>query len=143
MTILFILIGASGGFAVSAGVFALITSLSLLPRMADLTRTSPFMRTYEDFVVLGGMTGVLSYFCVLNGWNLVLPEFPALLILLFCGLFTGIFIGTLSVSIAENLNVTAVLGRRAKLHHGLGTLTLSFAIGKTIGSLLFFYYRWF
>ena len=143
MTILFILIGASSGFAVSAGVFALITSLSLLPRMADLTKTGAYMRTYEDCVLVGGMVGVLSYFFNLNGWNLELPYSLAILVLLFCGTFIGIFIGTLAVSIAENLNVTAVLGRRAKLHHGLGLLMLCLAIGKTIGSLIFFYYRWF
>ena len=53
------------------------------------------------------------------------------------------FYRTLAVSIAESLNVTAVLGRRARLHYGLGVLILCFAVGKALGSLLFFYKHWF
>lgn len=155
--ILSVITGFGGGFAVSAGVFALITALSLLPRMADKTRTASFMKSYETCVLLGGMSGVAMYFLetydhdlslyrvlepVLGSsvlWRLVLVYIPISAF----GIFIGIFVGTLAVSIAENLNVTAVLGRRAKLHYGLGCLILSFAIGKSLGAFVFFFKQWF
>lgn len=134
----FIIFGVGSGFAVAAGVFALITTLSLLPRMADKTHTGSRMMLYEDCVFLGGICGMAIYFLQLNGITLSLPPLLCDILILFSGLFCGIFVGTLAISIAENLNVTAVLCRRIRLHHGLGFLILSFALGKIFGALLFF-----
>ena len=55
--LLSVITGIGAGFGVSAGVFALVTSLSLLPRMADKTHTGYAMRTYETWVFWGGMFG--------------------------------------------------------------------------------------
>lgn len=135
--------GISGGFAVSAGVFALVTALSLLPRMADKTHTGKYMMCYETCVLLGGLSGMALYFLQIHGKNIALPDLLSTFFLLLSGLFSGVFVGTLSISIAENLDVTAVLGRRIRLHHGMGILILSFAIGKTLGALLFFYQKFY
>lgn len=140
--LLSVITGIGAGFGVSAGVFALVTSLSLLPRMADKTRTGYAMRTYETWVFWGGMFGNSIYFFQQYGVSLSFHSFYLLPLISF-GSFAGIAIGTLAVSIAESLNVTAVLGRRARLHYGLGVLILCFAVGKALGSLLFFYKHWF
>lgn len=152
------IIGASSGFAVSAGVFALITALSLIPRMADKTHTGQYVKSYETCVLTGGLFGVILFFLNINGYDLsfcslledvlhrnsflyelLFVQFP----IAFCGIFIGIFVGTLSISIAENLDVIAVFGRRTKLHYGIGYIILSFALGKALGSFLFFYKEWF
>lgn len=137
-------IGLCSGAAVSAGVFALITALSLIPRMAVKTHTGKYVHAYERSVFLGAMTGITIYFLHIHEVPvLFLDGIPLLLILLFCGFFIGMFVGTLSISLAENLNVTAVLGRRIRLHQYFAWMILAFAIGKILGSLLFFYKRWF
>lgn len=136
-----IVIGLASGFFVSAGVFALITALSLIPRMADRTHTGAYAKRYEDCVLLGGMVGVILYF--LREYDKQFPLFFSSLLLIFTGFFIGIFVGTLAISLAENLNVTAVIGRRVKLHKYFGVIILSFAIGKILGSLVFFYKSWF
>lgn len=156
--ILLAIIGGTSGFAVSAGVFALITALSLIPRMADKTHTGHHVKSYETCVFTGELFGTILFFLNINGYDLslcrlledMLPinDFFMELIFVqlpiaFCGIFIGIFGGTLSVSIAENLDVFAVFGRRAKLHYGIGVIILSFALGKALGSLLFFYKEWF
>lgn len=139
-----VLIGFSSGFSVSAGVFALVTALSLLPRMADKTHTATYMKTYENCVFWGALAGISIYFLQIYEKHIALTNSILLFfVLAFCGFFQGIAIGTLALSLAENLDVTAVLGRRAKLHYGLGFLILSFAIGKFLGSFLFFLKRWF
>jgi len=156
--VLLAVIGATSGFAVSAGVFALITALSLIPRMADKTHTGQYIKSYETCVLTGGLFGVILFFLNINGYDLSLYRLLENALhmngfldrLLFiqlpiglCGIFIGIFVGTLSVSIAENLDVVAVFGRRTRLHYGLGYIILSFALGKALGSFLFFYKEWF
>lgn len=156
--VLLAVIGGASGFAVSAGVFALITALSLIPRMADKTRTGQSVKSYETCVLTGGLFGVILFFLNMNDYNLSfcrlledtlhMNSFLSELLFVqlpiaFCGIFIGIFGGTLSVSIAENLDVIAVFGRRAKLHHGIAYIILSFALGKALGSFLFFYKQWF
>ena len=158
LQILFAIIGLASGFAVSAGVFALITALSLIPRMADKTHTAAYARTYETCVFTGGMTGIIIFFLRINNYDLSLYRMTEtvfhgdsfLMELLSVnlpqavfGIFIGIFVGTLSVSIAESLDVTAVLGRRVRLHYGLAYIMLSFALGKALGAFLFFYKEWY
>jgi stage V sporulation protein AB len=151
------IVGFGGGFAVSAGVFALITALSLIPRMADKTHTASYAQTYETCVFWGGMTGMALYF--LNKYDCPMALYPLFasyfgqklvfqilllwLPLIVSGIFTGVFIGTLAISLAENLDVTAVLGRRLRLRAGIAYVVLSFALGKMAGGFLFFYYRFF
>ena len=156
--VLLAIIGGASGFAVSAGVFALITALSLIPRMADKTHTGQYVKSYETCVLTGGLFGIILFFLNINGYDVslcrlledMLPVNDFLIELLFvqlpiafCGIFIGIFGGTLSVSIAENLDVLAVFRRRTKLHYGTGAVILSFAVGKALGSFLFFYKEWF
>lgn len=133
--ILFALIGLSAGFVVAGGVFALITSIGVIPRLAGRTHTARYIKKYETSVFLGGTTGCLLS---LLDWKLILGQWFAGVI----GIFIGIFVGCMATSLAESLNTTSVFARRVKLHKGIPYVVLSLALGKTIGSLLFFACRW-
>ena len=50
----FVLIGLSAGCLVSAGIFAFLTAIGLLQRLAAKTCTASKARLYEDCIVLGG-----------------------------------------------------------------------------------------
>lgn len=134
--ILFALIGLSAGFVVAGGVFALITSIGVIPRLAGRTHTARHIKKYETSVFLGGVTGCLLS---LLEWKLILGQWFAGVI----GIFIGIFVGCMATALAESLNTTAVFSRRVKLHKGIPYVVLSLALGKTIGSLLFFVCRWY
>lgn len=128
-------VGISGGFIVAAGVYALITSVGLMARLAGKTHTGRYAKTYENCVVLGGTIG-----------NLIsLYSFPILagtwLLALF-GLCSGIYVGVLVMSLAESLNVTAVFTRRVRLSKGIAWVVLGIALGKGIGALLLYSQGW-
>ena len=57
---------------------------------------------------------------------------------LFFGFFAGIFVGCLALAIAEMLNTIPVFTRRIGFRHGLGIVVLCIALGKAVGSLLYF-----
>ena len=43
--IILAVIGLSGGFAIAGGVFALITSIGVIPQIADVTHTASYVRS--------------------------------------------------------------------------------------------------
>jgi stage V sporulation protein AB len=56
-------------------------------------------------------------------------------------LFAGIFVGCIAIAIAEMLNTIPIFVRRIRLGRGLGITLLAVALGKTVGALLYFYFR--
>ena len=134
-----ILLGVTGlgaGSLVSAGVFALISTIGLIPRMAGRTHTGSYVRNYEMAVFFGGTLGN-----IMNIFGVSVPLGVVGLTLF--GLFAGIFVGCLATSLAESLDATAIFARRVRLHKGMGVIILSVAIGKLLASILFFYLRWY
>ena len=130
--LLLVIIGLGSGVTVAGGVFALITTIDIVPRMADVTHTAKYVTSYEMAVLAGGVFGNhLSTFPI----SLSLPVWTVGLY----GLCSGIFVGCLAVALAEALNVTAIFTRRLRLHKGIALIICSMAIGKTLGSLLYFY----
>jgi stage V sporulation protein AB len=55
------------------------------------------------------------------------------------GLFGGMFIGCLALSIAEMLDSIPIFARRISFRHGIGLVVLSVALGKLGGSLYYFW----
>lgn len=134
--LLLALIGISSGFAIAGGVFALITTIGVVPQMADTTHTAKYVTTYEMAVLGGGIFGVvLTVFPI----SLSLPVWVMGII----GLCSGVFVGCLATALAEALNVTAIFTRRLRLHTGIEWIVLSMAIGKILGSLLYFYRQYY
>lgn len=126
-----VLVGLSAGAAASAGVFALITVIGILPRWAGHTRTARHVSFYEWSVILGGTAGNLIF--------LLQPSLPGKEILeAAAGLFMGIFVGGLIMSLAEVLDVFPILLRRGRIQSGIPWMVLSIGIGKMLGAYLYF-----
>ena len=126
-----VLVGLSAGAAASAGVFALITVIGILPRWAGHTRTACHVSLYEWSVILGGTAGNLIF--------LLQPSLPGKEILeAAAGLFMGIFVGGLIMSLAEVLDVFPILLRRGRIQSGIPWMVLSIGIGKMLGAYLYF-----
>ena len=61
-----ILIGLASGFAVASGIFAFITMLGIIPRLAARTKTANHVVWYETMIIAGGafdFFGGLWAFC--------------------------------------------------------------------------------
>jgi len=129
--VLLSIIGFSAGTAVSAGVFAFIGAIGIIPRMAQRSKTEKYIRVYEDVILLGGLFGATAMFV-----DYRFPPIPILLMAL--ALAMGAFIGVLAMALAEVLNVMPILLRRSRITIGLPWLVLCFALGKLVGSLLYF-----
>lgn len=135
---LLILIALSFGFLSSAGVFTVLITIGLIPRFAKKTRTTKHILLYEEASTLGTIVGGIYSLFPFS----IRPDSSALqlILLIIYGTFTGIFIGCLALAIAEMLNAIPIFTRRLRFHHGLRTVIYSMALGKLIGSLVYFYY---
>ena len=81
-----ILIGLASGFAVASGIFAFITMLGIIPRLAARTNTANHVVWYETMIIAGGALG--------NIW--IVFEIPMPLTSIFLavyGLFAGVYVG--------------------------------------------------
>ena len=124
-------IGLASGGIVSAGVFAFLTALGLLQRLADRTGTATRVRLYEDCIIAGGTLGNLVF---LHDFSLPGGDIVAG----FIGILYGIFIGCLIMSLAETLDAVPIFCRRIRLAMGMSFIIWSLAIGKGFGSVLYF-----
>jgi len=136
---LFLLLGVTFGFSASAGLFALITSITVVPRMADETYTKKHIKTYETAITVGGTMWNIFFLLDLPYTKYIHPELLHIIIIAF-GLFSGIYIGCVAMALAERLSVTAILSRRLRLHIALPFTISVMALGKLIGELIFFMY---
>lgn len=125
-------IGFSSGGVVAAGVFAFLAVIGVFPRLISKTKTSQHIMLYETVIVLGGSIGnVLDLYeiPILFGGNLLLG---------LLGFGVGVFVGCLVMSLAETLQALPVMSRRIHLAVGFQYVILSIAIGKMVGSLVYF-----
>ncbi len=129
--IILILFGIGSGVVISGGVFSLIATVGIIPRMAEKTNTLDRIMLYEEAIIFGGIAGTLTLFI-----NFYFPV--GWLIAAAFSLCIGIFFGELAVSIAEVLNVFPIFMKRFKLSGCISAIVLSFALGKVLGSLMYF-----
>lgn len=129
--IFLIIFSAASGLMVSAGVFAFIAAIGIIPRMAWKTGTRHYVRFYEDVIVLGGLFGTTTMFV-----DYRLPPWWWLIIAV--AALEGVFVGVLAMALTEVLNVMPILMRRTRLTKGLQWIILSFALGKVAGSLIYY-----
>lgn len=123
------------GVTISSGVVAFIIALGIVPRYAGITRTAGHIRLYEDCSMLGAFVGNL---CFLYNSSLVLGRAGVMIM----GIFFGIFLGSWIIALGEVVNVFSILARRIGLTKGVGLVILSMALGKMIGSLVYFWKGW-
>ena len=147
------IIGVSSGLIVSAGVFTVLISVGLIPRFAGKMHVARKIFVLEEMVVFGTLAG--GFFSIFGEWGRVgefVREHALLgsaaadgawnligtLFLIIFGIFAGIFVGCLALAIAEMLNTIPVFARRIGFRHGLGIAILAVALGKLLGSLIYF-----
>ena len=151
--ILLFLIGISSGLIVSAGVFTVLISVGLIPRFAGKMHVARKIFVLEEMVICGTLAG--GFFSIFGDWGKVGDfvrehelfgrnatqgawNFIGTVFLMIFGVFAGIFVGCLALAIAEMLNTIPVFARRIGFRHGLGIAILAVALGKLIGSLIYF-----
>lgn len=126
-TIVYYLVGISFGTAVAAGLFAFITTVGVVTRLAAGTKTAKHLMVYETIAIIG--------VALANGFDLFQWQVPCGIICrIACGLFSGVFVGCLAAALAEVVNVFPVMTRRIKLKVGMPYLVLAFALGKGFGA---------
>ena len=128
--VLAVLVGFGSGVLVSGAVFAFISVIGVVPRMAQKTRTEPYVKHYESAITFGGVFGALGAL-----FSLQFPLGGAFLVVM--ALCVGVFIGVLAMSLAEVLNVLPILARRIHLQKGMFYFVLAIALGKMVGALLY------
>lgn len=150
--------GVSAGLLVSAGVFTVLIAVGMAPRFVGKTHTAKKVFLYEGCIVWGACLGTLfSVISALGNTGGFLREklsaggsaggFSILtamdkageVYLGIAGLFGGMFVGCLALAIAEMLNSIPIFARRTSYRHGLGIAVLAVALGKTLGSLYYFW----
>jgi stage V sporulation protein AB len=123
---------------VAAGVFTVLFVVGLIPRFAGRTYTAKYELFYEECLVFGAIAGdVLSVFSITASIDF-LPRIVQTIILIIIGIFTGIFIGCLAIALSEVLDGIPIFARRVKLKKGVSIAVLAVAIGKLVGSLIYF-----
>ena len=124
-------IGFGSGLVVAGAVYAFLTIVGIVPRLAQKTSTTRHIKVYESALLAGGVFGTLA-----GTFQFYLPFGAAGAITV--SIANGIFIGCLAMSLAEVLNVIPIFSRRARLQRGMFFLVMAIAAGKLMGSLLYF-----
>jgi len=128
-----IFISLSAGLVISSAIFSFIAAIGLVPRIAKKSNTVSYIKTYETTIALGGVAGAVYLFMPFSINFIFLNFLVSVLIFL-----SGIFLGVLAVSLAEIMDVIPILFRRAKLKTGLWLFVCSIALGKAIGTIVYF-----
>lgn len=127
-------LGLAFAIVVAGGLFAFISTVGVITRLAAGTKTAKYVMLYETMVILGAsLFNVYDLFRVETA--AVLPT--GLLIRLFrgsYGLFSGIFTGCLAAALAEVVQVIPVFAKRVRLKFGMPYVMAAFAVGKGFGT---------
>lgn len=133
--ILLALIGGCLGSVVASGTLALIIALGIVVRYVRLTKTPHKIALYEDCALLGTLAGAVWG---LGQFSIGLGMFGVIVY----GFFSGFFLGGWIVALGEVINVYAIMLRRFKIQKGIGWIFFVMAIGKMIGTLVFYGKGW-
>lgn len=156
--IFYSIFGLCGGGLVAAGLYAFITILGLVPRLAARTHTASQIHRYENWIVAGALFGNLLNLHqvpfyrmgqwigqrlpaqLLGGWEWC-RSVSSLGFTVVMGTASGIFVGCLVMSLAETLDTLPTMSRRIHLSVGIQYIIEALAIGKLVGALVYFYYQ--
>lgn len=146
-------VGMSFGMLAAGGVFTVLISVGLIPRFAGKMHVSKKVFLFEEAVIFGTLGGNflsiferygrIGDFVTANhlfgkaNTEMIWHVIGTVIIILF-GLFAGIFVGCLALAIAEMLNTIPIFTRRIGFRHGIGVAILAMALGKAVGSLIYF-----
>lgn len=145
--VLLAIAGGCFGLLAAAGVFTVFVAVGLVPRFAGRTKTANHILLYEEMVIFGTMFGcmlsVFERYCRVAFYLEIILPIEAVRLLgaggqILFGLFGGIFIGCLALSIAEMLDSIPIFARRISFRIGLTVAVFGMAFGKVSGSLYYF-----
>lgn len=123
------------GMGVSAGTFAFIIIIGIIPRVLRKCKLTNVL-LIENFIIVGAILGnVISLF---PNQLVFLPYGIEHMMVIIYGLSTGIFVGCMSVALAEILHTFPVVFRRLKLKTGLTAVVYAMALGKMVGAMYYF-----
>ena len=100
------------------------------------TLAGDFFSVFSDYGKLGEW--VISHQLFGMGETTAVWHTIGNFLLILFGIFSGIFVGCLALAIAEMLNTIPIFARRIGFRHGLGLAILAVALGKLVGSLIYF-----
>lgn len=130
--VILIILGIGGGIVISGAVFAFISIIGIVPRLAFKTKTVKYIMLYENAIIAGGIFGA---FTIMVDYYLPLGVIPVVIF----SLCVGVFYGCLAVSLAETLDVIPILSRRVMLYRGIKYFIIALALGKSAGALLYYF----
>ncbi len=142
--------GLCFGLLTAAGVFTVLSAVSLVPRFIGRTHSAKKTWLYESMIIygttVGGLFSVFADLWDVGGFALNTLHIPeglwqgfVYVLLAIIGLFSGMLIGCLALAIAEMLDSIPIFTRRISFRHGLGIVVLSMAIAKLVGSFFYFF----
>lgn len=134
-----IIIGLAGGSAVAAGIFAFISVLGIMPRVLAKLKLVRHVYFTECLIALAGVFGSIITIFPMHLPDCFRGVILSNLLLIPQGFFSGIFVGCLSMALAETLRVIPILCRLTKLKRGISILVLAMALGKAVGGFLQLY----
>lgn len=126
------------GIAVSAGTFAFLLVIGVVPRMIKKMNLADKIMCCENMIVLGVLLG--GVFSVIE-WTARLPlAWLGHAVMGMYGLIAGIFVGCIAVALAEILNTFPIMFRRMYINRGLSLVMIAMALGKMVGAFYYFFF---
>lgn len=141
--ILLIISGLSAGFITAAAYVAFIAMLGIFPKFAAKTKTAGECILYENCLILGILTATFlqffsSYLSAGITAGALPPSWFGAAILIFIGLFGGIYIGFLIGGLSEVLNIVPIYARMTHIGKQMSLVIFFLALGKALFILLQF-----
>ena len=127
------------GVGVSAGTFAFILVIGVVPRIMGRMEIKDVV-LIENVIVLGVVLGNISstFEVIVYNSNFQYMDVLGHAVMILYGISTGVFVGCISVALAEILHTFPILFRRFNLSKGLKLVIFSMAIGKVVGCIYYF-----
>ena len=138
--ILLSFLGFSAGIIIAAGIFAFLAIIGIFPRLIDVTRMKNHIVLCETMMIIGGILGNLMDLFRIPKFSQWFGFSIGTAVLGIFGSATGIFVGCLVMSLAETVKALPILSRRIHLANGLQYVIASVAVGKSLGSIIYFIY---
>ncbi|MEB3102764.1 stage V sporulation protein AB [Ferviditalea candida] len=123
-----VIIGLAWGVAVGSGLVAFLAVLGVIPRLAQITRSTMNVRMYEAAVIVGAV-----FWTVVDLFDIRFAFSPVGTALI--GLLAGVFVGMLAAALTEVLNVLPIMAKRLHIDDYVIWLVMAMVIGKVLGSL--------
>ena len=133
-------IGLCFGMLAASGVLTVLMAVGLMPRYAGRVHEAKHIPLFENMIIWGTMSGtfvsLFGNYVDNSGLGIL-----GLILQILYGVFSGIFVGTLALAIAEMLDAVPIYFRRVRIVSGLTWIILAVALGKMVGGYLYFYLR--